>query len=48
MLGLPYNCNICGIDFVGTIIVIGADGEDFCDVPISFKDYKRLFFGAGK
>lgn len=48
LLGLPYNCNIAGVDFVGTIIVIGADGEEFCDVPISFKDYKRLFFGAGK
>lgn len=48
LLGLPYNCNICGVDFVGTIVVIGADGEDFCDVPISFQDYKRLFFGAGK
>lgn len=28
--------------------VIDADGEEFGDVPISYKDYKRLFFGAGK
>jgi len=27
---------------VGTVIVIGVDGEDFCDVPITFKTWKKL------
>jgi hypothetical protein len=22
-----------GVDFVGTILIVGVDGEDFCDVP---------------
>ena len=46
--GLPYNMTICGKDFVGTLIFIGTDGEDFCDIPITFKQYKRMFFGEGE
>lgn len=33
--GMPHNCNYCGIDFVGPILIVGTDGEEFCDVPIS-------------
>ena len=22
-----------GIDFVGTILIVGVDGEEFCDIP---------------
>lgn len=29
----PYNCEICGITFVGTILLVGVDGEEFTDVP---------------
>lgn len=39
---LPYNCRLCGIDFVGTIIIAGVDDADLTDVPISFDTYKRL------
>ena len=42
ILGLPYNCRLCGIDFVGTIIIAGVDGENLTDVPISFDTYKKL------
>lgn len=42
ILGLPYNCRLCGIDFVGTIIIAGVDGENLTDVPISFETYKKL------
>ena len=28
---LPYNCSICGVDFVGTILMVGRDGEEFAD-----------------
>ena len=27
---------------VGEAIIIGVDGEDFCDLPISFKVWKEL------
>lgn len=33
LLGLPHNCRYCGVDFVGTILVVGYAGDTFCDVP---------------
>lgn len=30
---LPYNCDVCGIDFVGTIALVGYKGEHFYDFP---------------
>lgn len=30
---------------VGEAIVIGTDGEDFCDLPISFDVWKKLLKG---
>ena len=41
--GLPYNCNICGIDFVGTIVFARINGDEFSDIPLSFKNFKELF-----
>lgn len=35
---LLYNCDVCGISFVGTIIVAGVDGDEFADIP----DYLTL------
>jgi len=32
LLGLPYNCKICGLDIFGTIILAGVKGENFADV----------------
>ena len=32
LLGLPYNCNICGADFVGTIVLAGVKGDEFTDL----------------
>lgn len=32
---------------VGEAIVIGTDGEDFCDLPISFDVWKKLLKGWG-
>lgn len=40
--GLEWNCELDGIDYVGTIIVIGCQGEEFCDIPITFEEYKEL------
>ena len=43
LLGLPHNCEVCGIDFVGTIVFAGVAGEDFADLPIGFRDFKKVF-----
>ena len=32
---LEHNCYFCGIGFVGTILIVGIDGDDFCDCPLS-------------
>lgn len=29
LMGLPHNCRLLGIDFVGTILVVGVDGDEF-------------------
>jgi len=33
--GLPYNCEICGVTFVGTILICGVEGEEFADLRLS-------------
>lgn len=33
LMGLPYNTIVWGYDFVGPILIVGVDGEDFCDIP---------------
>lgn len=33
--GLPYNCEFCDVSFVGTILICGAEGEEFADLRIS-------------
>lgn len=38
---LPYNCNVCGHDLVGTILVLGVDGDEFCDVPLTLAEWER-------
>lgn len=40
---LPYNCRICGVDFVGTILMVGRDGEEFADLPCTWQELKKLF-----
>lgn len=40
--GLPHNCNVCGIDFVGTIVFCGVAEGDLCDIPVSFEEMKRI------
>jgi hypothetical protein len=42
---LPYNCNIAGIDFVGTIVFAGVSGDDFADMPLDFQSFKAMFRG---
>lgn len=32
MKGKPYNTTCCGVDFLGTILIVGTDDEDFTDL----------------
>lgn len=41
--GLEPNCSICGVSFVGTVIIAGIDKDDFADIPIGLKPFRRLF-----
>lgn len=43
LLGQPYNCTICGVDFVGDIVIAGVKGEEFADLPISYQEAKKTF-----
>lgn len=45
--GLQYNCTIGGHQLFGDIVVVGEDGEDFGDIPIDFKTWKRDWLGGG-
>lgn len=32
ILGLPDNGRVCGVDVVGTVLIVGVNGSEFCDV----------------
>lgn len=32
LMDLPKNCKCLGVDFVGTIIIAGVKGEEFCSL----------------
>ncbi len=51
MLGLPHNCNICSMDFFGTIILTGSKGDDFASLKYSPEQLLQFFpelFGERK
>lgn len=37
ILGLPDNGRVCGVDVVGTVLIVGVNGPELCDVPAFFK-----------
>lgn len=41
--GLRYNCTVAGENFVGNIIIVGTDGENFADCPADEKRMRYLF-----
>lgn len=41
ILGLPDNGRVCGVDVVGTVLIVGVNGEEFCNVPAFFKRVLR-------
>ena len=42
LLGLPYNCTLCGEDFVGTIIITGSKRDDFSSLKYSPEELLRV------
>lgn len=44
--GLPFNCKLCGRDFVGPVLLVGVDGDEFTDI-YKAECVARLFFGDG-
>lgn len=41
--GLPVNCKVCGVEFVGPVVFIGVDGEKFSNAPVDLKTFRTLF-----
>ena len=37
--GKEYNITLCGMPIVGTALLVGVDGENFCDIPDCIKNY---------
>lgn len=40
---MPYNCTICGQPFVGPILMVGREEDEFADLPVDWKTMKLLF-----
>lgn len=38
----PYCCNICGVNFFGTVILAGRKDDEFADLPATFEEAKML------
>ena len=48
LLGLQKNFKLGYYDIiVGDAIIIGVDGDDFCDIPITFDTWKKLLADWG-
>lgn len=43
---LPNNITVCGVNFVGTIIVAGVKGENFHSLRASSVPFLRSLFGG--
>ena len=43
LLGMPHNCTIAGVEFVGPVIFAGIQGEEFGSLEIDFQSFKRMF-----
>ena len=40
--GLPYNMELCGVDFVGPIVLVGVRDDEFTDFPIFVEELMRV------
>ena len=46
LLGLPHNVKFLGHDFVGPILIVGVDGEEFCDLDPEATGHIMFYLGA--
>ena len=44
---LPYCCTIFGTEFVGNVLFVGIDGEEFTDSPLSLSEFLRNNIDSG-
>lgn len=40
--GEPYNCTLCGVSFVGTILIVGVYGDEFTDCPATLEEIEQV------
>ena len=48
LLGMPYNTNICGVSFVGPLLIVGIAGEDFAGLTEQQVDRLRTLLVSGR
>lgn len=46
LMGLPHNCCVFGVDFVGTVVAVGTKGEDFASLKASIVPGVLKMLGA--
>lgn len=45
LMGLPFNCEVAGINFVGDIALVGVNGEEFCGTSVHLNEANEFIFG---
>ena len=48
LLGMPYNTTICGVSFVGPLLIAGIAGEDFAGLTEQQVDRLRTLLISGR
>lgn len=48
LLGMPYNITICGVSFVGSLLIVGIAGEDFAGLTEQQVDRLRTLLVSGR
>ena len=48
LLGMPYNITICGVSFVGQLLIVGIAGEDFAGLTEQQVDRLRTLLVSGR
>lgn len=43
--GQKLNCSVQGFQLRGTIVVLGADEDEFADCPLTFDEWKKMLRG---
>lgn len=46
LLNLPFNCKLCSRVFVGPVLIVGVNGDEFTDLYRP-ECVARIFFGDG-